>query len=157
MTIFSSEHSCLVEMVASVDALRYIPLSRSLSWLCSLILIHSSVPQSLSFQIDFCDTVPVAGVYPYSPFARYPQVGSFGSKVAWSIYSGMDIMVKSIGCTIMSCLLSDMAIKNSSRLFDSWSMLMYSRLIFEYVTSVALDLFLPFISLSKYHPDLLSV
>ena len=63
----------------------------------------------------------------------------------------MDILAKSIGCllalgitsasTIMSGLLSDMAIKRSSCLFGSWSMLVYSRLIFEHVTSVALDLF----------------
>ena len=63
----------------------------------------------------------------------------------------MDILAKSIGClwalgttsvsTIMSGLLSDMAIKRSSCLFESWSMLVYSRLIFEHVTSVALDLF----------------
>ena len=62
-------------------------------------------------------------------------------------------MAKSIGClwalgitsvsTIMFGLLSDMAIKRSSRLFGSWSMLVYSRLIFEHVTSVALDLFRP--------------
>ena len=59
-------------------------------------------------------------------------------------------MAKSIGClwalgitsvsTIISGLLSDMAINSSSRLFGSWSMLVYNRLIFENVTSVSLDL-----------------
>ena len=80
-----------------------------------------------------------------------PKSALFGSKLTWSIYSGIDILARSIGClwalgitsvsTIMSGLLSDMAIKSSSRLFGSWSMLVYSRLIFDHVTSVALDFF----------------
>ena len=63
------------------------------------------------------------------------------------------MLIKSIGClwalgitsvsTILYGLLSDMAIKRASRLFGNWSMLVYSRLIFEHVTSVALDLFRP--------------
>ena len=82
-----------------------------------------------------------------------PKSAIFSSKLTWSVYSWMVIVAKSIGClwalgitsvsTIMSGLLSDMAIKRSSRLFGNWSMLVYSRLIFEHFTTVALDLFRP--------------
>ena len=87
----------------------------------------------------------------YIPIPRLPDGPKpvlFGSKLTWSIYSGIDIMAKSIGClwalgitsvsTIISGLPSDMAINSS--LFGSWSMLVYNRLIFENVTSVSLDL-----------------
>ena len=77
-----------------------------------------------------------------------PKSALLGSKLTWSIYPGMDILGKPVGCfwalvitadsTIMSGLLSDMAIKSLSRLFYRWSMLVYSRLIFEYVICVAL-------------------
>ena len=91
----------------------------------------------------------------YIPIPRLPDVPKsalFGSQLTWSVYSGMDILAKSIPgrlwalgitsvSTIMSGLLLDMAIKRSSRLFGRWSMLVYSRLKFEHVTSVALDLF----------------
>ena len=68
----------------------------------------------------------------YIPIPRLPDVPKFAifiSKLAWSVYSGMDILAKSIGClwalgitplsTNMSGLLSDVAIKRSSRLFAS--------------------------------------
>ena len=65
----------------------------------------------------------------------------------------MDILVKSIVClwalghtyvsTIMPDLLSDMAIKSSSRLFGSWAIFVHSRFIFEIVISVALELITP--------------
>ena len=97
MTILSSEHSRLVEVVVSVDGLRLIPPSRSLSWLHSLILIHSC---SSKFEFSKEILVALRLSLVYIPIPRIPDVPKsalFGSKLTLSIiYSGMDILAKSI-------------------------------------------------------------
>ena len=62
----------------------------------------------------------------YIPIHRLPDVPKFAifsSKLTWSVYPGMDILAKSIGCLwalgLPLLLLSNMAIKRSARLFVS--------------------------------------
>ena len=72
----------------------------------------------------------------YIPIPRLPDVPKsaiFSSKLTWSVYSEMDIVAKTIGflwplgitsvSTIMSGLLSDMAINNSDTIDINWHMI----------------------------------